>query len=229
MRECSLNEQREDLTQAEPQYGVSRRLVQIWLGAMTLLPRIAFAQERVTRIVALGDSLSAGYLLPAKDAFPSVLERALRAKGRKVEVANAGVSGDTASGGLERLDWALGEGADLVIVELGANDMLRGTDPGVTKAALAKIITALQARKIKILLAGMVAAPGMGRDYESRFNAIYPQLAQEFSIPLYPFFLEGIAGDRSLLLNDGMHPNPQGVDVLVRNILPAVEAALDRP
>jgi len=199
--------------------------------ALAILPFMSsslFAQTRVTRIVALGDSLSAGYLLPAKDAFPAVLEAALRAKGRKVEVSNAGVSGDTASGGLERLDWAVGECADLVIVELGANDMLRGTDPVITKAALGKIIAGLQARKAKVLLAGMVAAPGMGRDYETRFNAIYPQLAQEFSVPLYPFFLEGVAGDRSLLLSDGMHPNRQGVDVIVRNILPAVEALLDQ-
>ena len=219
----------DETAKAEPQYGVSRRCVQIGLASLALLPSALFAQERVTRIVALGDSLSAGYLLAAKDAFPAVLERALRAKGRKVEVNNAGVSGDTASGGLERLDWAVGDGADLVIVELGANDMLRGTDPAITKAALAKIITGLQARKAKVLLAGMVAAPGMGRDYETRFNAIYPQLAQEFSVPLYPFFLEGVAGDRTLLLSDGMHPNPQGVETIVRNILPAVEALLDHP
>jgi len=198
------------------------------LACLPFMSASLFAQSRVTRIVALGDSLSAGYLLPAKDAFPAVLEAALRAKGRKVEVSNAGVSGDTASGGLERLDWAVGEGADLVIVELGANDMLRGTDPAITKAALGKIIAGLKERKAKVLLAGMVAAPGMGRDYETRFNAIYPQLAQEFSVPLYPFFLEGVAGDRSLLLSDGMHPNRQGVDVIVRNILPAVEALLDQ-
>jgi len=224
-----LNEKSEIRGKAEPQYGVSRRQVQIWLLSLAWMPAPLLAQERVTRIVALGDSLTAGYLLATRDAFPTVLERALRAKGRKVEVHNAGVSGDTASGGLERLEWAVGEGADLVIVELGANDMLRGTDPAITKAALAKIITSLKARKAKVLLAGMVAAPGMGRDYETRFNAIYPQLAQEFSVPLYPFFLEGVAGDRSLLLSDGLHPNPQGVEIMVRNILPAVEALLDQP
>ena len=226
MREKSLSGESTDKPQAEPQYGVSRRLVQIWLATIALAPRGLVAQERVTRIVTLGDSLSAGYLLATKDAFPTVLERSLRAKGHKVEISNAGVSGDTASGGLERLDWAIGEGADLVILELGANDMLRGVDPDITKAALAKIIATLKERKAKVLLAGMVAAPGMGRDYESRFNAIYPQLAQEFSVPLYPFFLEGVAGDRNLLLPDGMHPNPQGVETIVRNILPAVEALL---
>jgi len=184
------------------------------------------AQQGPARIVALGDSLSAGYLLPQKNAFPTVLERALRERGHKVEVSNAGVSGDTASGGLERLDWAVGDGADLVIIELGANDMLRGVDPSITRKALATIITRLQAKKIPILLTGMVAAPGMGRDYEVKFNAIYGDLAREFGVALYPFFLEGVAGNPALLLSDGLHPNPQGVEVIVRGLLPSVEALL---
>ena len=195
---------------------------------MLCLITLASAQQQPARIVALGDSLSAGYLLPQKNAFPTVLERVLREKGRKVEVSNAGVSGDTASGGLERLDWAVGDGADLVIVELGANDMLRGVDPRITRKALAEIITRLQAKKIPVLLAGMIAAPGMGRDYETKFNAIYGDLAREFGVPLYPFFLEGVAGNRSLLLPDGLHPTPEGVETIVRGILPSVEALLPK-
>lgn len=211
-------------------YGVARPILQI-AGALVIMLSIAMptsAQQVPLRIVALGDSLSAGYLLPQKNAFPTVLERVLREKGRKVEVSNAGVSGDTASGGLERLDWAVGDGADLVIVELGANDMLRGVDPSITRKALAEIIMRLKAKKIPVLLAGMVAAPGMGRDYETKFNAIYGDLVREFGVALYPFFLEGVAGDASLLLQDGLHPNPQGVETIVRGILPSVEALLPK-
>ncbi len=212
-------------------YGVGRSILQTAgvLVTMLCLATPTSAQQVPLRIVALGDSLSAGYLLPQKNAFPTVLERVLREKGRKVEVSNAGVSGDTASGGLERLDWAVGEGADLVIVELGANDMLRGVDPQITRKALAEIITRLQAKKIPVLLAGMGAAPGMGRDYETRFNAIYGDLAREFGVPLYPFFLEGVAGNRGLLLQDGLHPTPEGVETIVRGILPSVEALLPKP
>ena len=211
-------------------YGVARPILQI-AGALVIMLSCAMptsAQQVPLRIVALGDSLSAGYLLPQKNAFPTVLERALREKGRKVEVSNAGVSGDTASGGLERLDWAVGDGADLVIVELGANDMLRGVDPSITRKALAGIIMRLKAKQIPVLLAGMVAAPGMGRDYETKFNAIYGDLAREFGVALYPFFLEGVAGDPGLLLPDGLHPNPQGVETIVRGILPGVEALLPK-
>ena len=196
------------------------------LVIMLSLAAPACAQQRPARIVALGDSLSAGYLLPEKNAFPTVLERALRQNGHKVEVSNAGVSGDTASGGLERLDWAVGDGADLVILELGANDMLRGVDPAITRKALATILTRLKGQKIPVLLAGMVAAPGMGRDYETKFNAIYPDLAREFGVSLYPFFMEGVAGNPALQLQDGMHPNGQGVEIIVRGILPSIEALL---
>ena len=195
------------------------------LAAFTF-PRAGRAETQPVRIVALGDSLSAGYQLPARNAFPVVLERALREKGHAVEVANAGVSGDTASAGLDRLDWAVGDGVDLVILELGANDMLRGIDPAITRNALTQILTRLKARGIRVLLVGMIAALGMGKDFEARFNAIYPDLARQFDVPLYPFFLQGIAGDAKLNLQDGMHPNPQGVDVIVRNILPSVEAML---
>ena len=211
-------------------YGVARPILQT-AGALVIMLCLitpASAQQSPLRIVALGDSLSAGYLLPQKNAFPTVLERVLREKGRKVEVSNAGVSGDTASGGLERLDWAVGDGADLVIVELGANDMLRGVNPSITRKALAEIIIRLKAKKIPVLLAGMVAAPGMGRDYETTFNAIYGDLAREFGVPLYPFFLEGVAGKPGLLLPDGLHPTPEGVETIVRGILPSVEALLPK-
>ena len=206
-------------------YGVARPILQT-AGALVIMLSLATPASAQQRIVALGDSLSAGYLLPQKNAFPTVLERVLREMGRKVEVSNAGVSGDTASGGLERLDWAVGDGADLVIVELGANDMLRGVDPAITKKALATILTRLRDKKIPALLTGMVAAPGMGRDYEVKFNAIYGELAREFGVALYPFFLEGVAGNPGLLLSDGLHPNAQGVEAIVRNILPSVETLL---
>ncbi len=212
-------------------YGVARSILQTAgvLVIMLSLATPASAQKSALRIVALGDSLTAGYLLPQKNAFPTVLERVLRERGHKVEVSNAGVSGDTASGGLERLDWAVGDGADLVIVELGANDMLRGVDPSITRKALAEIITRLQAKKIPVLLAGMVAAPGMGRDYEAKFNAIYEDLVREFGVALYPFFLEGVAGKSGLLLQDGLHPTPEGVETIVRGILPSVESLLPKP
>ena len=209
-------------------YGVGRPILQT-AGALVIMLCLATPATAQLRIVALGDSLTAGYLLPQKNAFPTVLERVLREKGRKVEVSNAGVSGDTASGGLERLDWAVGDGADLVIVELGANDMLRGVDPQITRKALAEIITRLRAKKIPVLLAGMVAAPGMGRDYEMRFNAIYGDLAREFGVALYPFFLEGVAGKPGLLLQDGLHPTSEGVETIVRGIMPSVEALLPKP
>ena len=139
---------------------------------------------------------------------------------------NAGVSGDTTSGGRDRLDWSIPEGTQAVIVELGANDALRGIDPKVTRSALTDILTRLKARKIAVLLCGMVAPPNYGSDYSARFNAIYPDLAKAFAVPLYPFFLEGVAADARLNQADGMHPTAEGVDVIVRNILPAVEAFL---
>jgi acyl-CoA thioesterase I len=179
-----------------------------------------------TKMVVLGDSLSAGYGLPAGAAFPLRLQKALDTKGIKVDMINAGVSGDTASGGRDRLDWSVPEGTEAVIVELGANDALRGTDPAVTRAALSDILTRLKARGIAVLMCGMVAPPNYGSDYAARFNAIYPDLAKSFGVPLYPFFLEGVAADARLNQADGMHPTAEGVDIVVRNILPTVEAFL---
>lgn len=182
------------------------------------------ASARTVRLVALGDSLSAGFRLPADAAFPAVLEQALRAEGLDVAVGNAGVSGDTAQDGLNRLDWSVPDGTDAVIVELGANDMLRGQNPDATRKTLDDIITRLRARGIKVLLAGMYAIPSLGKDYADRFQAIYPALAQKYGVPLYPFFLQGIARDPALNLDDGLHPNRAGVGVIVRSILPAAAA-----
>jgi acyl-CoA thioesterase-1 len=179
---------------------------------------------RPVKMVVLGDSLSAGLGLSASAAFPERLQKALKAKGIDVDMTNAGVSGDTSSGGRDRLDWSVPDGTDVVILELGANDALRGLDPKVTRAALSDILTRLKARKIAVLLCGMVAPPNYGSDYAASFNAIYPELAKSFSVPLYPFFLEGVAADAKLNQADGMHPTPEGVDVIVKNILPSVEA-----
>jgi acyl-CoA thioesterase I len=139
-------------------------------------------------------------------------------------MVNAGVSGDTSSGGRDRLDWSVPAGTDAVILELGANDALRGTDPKVTRAALTDILTQLKARGVAVLLCGMVAPPNYGTEYSAQFNAIYPDLAKSFGVPLYPFFLEGVAADASLNQADGMHPTAEGVDVIVKNIMPTVQA-----
>jgi acyl-CoA thioesterase-1 len=179
---------------------------------------------RPIKMVVLGDSLSAGLGLSVSAAFPERLQKALKAKGIEVDMTNAGVSGDTSSGGRDRLDWSVPDGTNVVILELGANDALRGLDPKVTREALSDILTRLKARKIAVLLCGMVAPPNYGSDYAARFNAIYPDLAASFGVPLYPFFLEGVAADAKLNQADGMHPTPEGVDVIVKNILPSVEA-----
>jgi acyl-CoA thioesterase I len=178
------------------------------------------------KMVVLGDSLSAGLGLPAPAAFPARLQKALESKGIKVDMINAGVSGDTTSGGRDRLDWSVPEGTDAVILELGANDALRGTDPKVPRAALSDILTRLKARKIAVLLCGMLAPPNYGDEYAARFNAIYPELAKSFDVPLYPFFLEGVAAEAKLNQPDGIHPTAEGVDLIVKNILPTVEAFL---
>jgi acyl-CoA thioesterase I len=193
-------------------------------GALAQAP--APAAGKPIKMVVLGDSLSAGLGLAAADAFPQKLQKSLKDKGIEVDMINAGVSGDTSSGGRDRLDWSIPEGTDAVIVELGANDALRGIDPKVTRAALTDILTRLKARKIAVLLCGMLAPPNYGTDYSAQFNAIYPDLAKSFGVPLYPFFLEGVATDAKLNQADGMHPTAEGVDVIVKNILPSVQAFL---
>jgi acyl-CoA thioesterase-1 len=178
------------------------------------------------RLVALGDSLTAGYGLPQEAAFPAVLERALKAKGYRVEIANAGVSGDTASAGLDRLDWSVPDGTDGVIVELGANDMLRGVDPAVPRRAIDTIVERLKQRGIPVMLAGIFASRNLGPDYTAKFDRIYPEIAKKHDLVLYPFFLDGVAGERSLNLQDGIHPTAKGIEIIVARILPTVETFL---
>jgi acyl-CoA thioesterase I len=177
-------------------------------------------------IVALGDSLTAGLGLPAKDSFVPRLQAALKEKGVAAEIANAGVSGDTAADGLARLDWSVPDGTDAVIVELGANDMLRGLKPEATRAALDKILQQLTARHIAVMLCGMRAAPNLGAEYGQAFERIYPELAAHYGVILYPFFLDGVAADLKLTQPDGMHPNADGVGIIVGRILPDVETLI---
>ncbi|MFC7395667.1 arylesterase [Chelatococcus sp. GCM10030263] len=191
--------------------------------SVSLAASFAAKAAEPVKIVVFGDSLVAGYGLAASEAFPAVLQKMLTEKGHAVTITNAGVSGDTASGGLARLDWSVPDGTQGVILELGANDMLRGTDPAVTKDALEKIINRLKERGIAVLLAGMLAAPNLGPDYTARFNAIYPDLAREHGLMLYPFFLDGVAGNTTLNLSDGLHPTAEGVRRIATAILPTVE------
>ncbi|CAN7497861.1 arylesterase [Aminobacter sp. LjRoot7] len=178
------------------------------------------------KIVGFGDSLMAGYGLNPGESFPEKLEKALRNNGHDVVITNAGVSGDTSSGGLSRLDWSVPDGTQLVILELGANDMLRGIDPALVEQNLDKMLARLKERKIPVLLAGMVAAPNLGHAYGEQFGTIYPKLAEKYGVTLYPFFLDGVAGDPKLLLEDGMHPTAEGIDRMVAKALPTVEKAI---
>lgn len=180
------------------------------------------------KLIGFGDSLMAGYGLEGGEGFPARLEAALRERGHDVEIIDAGVSGDTTSGGLARLDWSIPDGADGVILELGANDALRGVPPATTRENLEAMITRLNERGIPVLLAGMLAPPNMGADYETAFNGIYPQLANEHDLLLYPFFLDGVTGDEAMVLTDGMHPNANGINTMVEGILPVAEQFIDR-
>jgi acyl-CoA thioesterase I len=175
-------------------------------------------------IVALGDSLTAGYQLPPDAAFPVQLEKALRSRGADVKVINAGVSGDTAAEGLARLDWSLPDNADAVILELGANDALRGIPVGETTRVLDAILARLKGRKLSVLIAGMEAPRNWGPDYVTEFRAMYANLARKYDAPLYPFFLDGVALDPTLTLKDGLHPTQKGVARIVEGILPSVES-----
>jgi acyl-CoA thioesterase I len=199
---------------------------------LTLLLLVWFMGDRgmaqPIKLVVLGDSLTAGYGLDEGDAFPAKLEAALKAKGIDVTVVNAGVSGDTAKQGLERLDWAVDEDADAVIVELGANDALRGIDPNETRASLEKIIVRLKSRNLPVMIAGMLAPPNLGPSYKEVFDRIYPSLAGEHGLRLYPFFLDGVATIADYNLDDGMHPNARGVDEIVRRMAPKVAEFLSQ-
>ena len=223
----------------------TRRTALLALLAGAILPwgAPARAADEPVRIVALGDSLTAGFGLPAEAAFPVRLQKALTHKGLAVEIANAGVSGDTMSGGLARLDWSVPEGTQAVILELGANDMLRGLDPQVTRKALEEILRHLGERHIEVLLCGMLAARNLGDDYASAFNRMFPDLAARDHLLLYPFFLAGVVGQQQtgqtqpaqtqsaearLVQPDGLHPTAAGVDVIVAGILPTAEELVAR-
>jgi len=188
----------------------------------------AAAADKPLQIVALGDSLTAGLGLAEQDAFPARLQKALIAKSVAVTVTNAGVSGDTMSDGLARLDWSVPAGTDAVILELGANDALRGIDPAVTRRALDGILRGLARRNIPVLLCGMLAPPNLGADYARAFDAIFPDLAKRYGVVFYPFFLDGVAADVKLNQHDGLHPTAAGVDVIVARILPKVDEVIAR-
>jgi acyl-CoA thioesterase I len=210
---------------------IVRLTLLIIVFAIGFVGTLRAANDRPTSIVALGDSLTTGLGLPANDAFPAKLKRALAAKGLAVEVTDAGVSGDTASGGLARLAWSVPEGTDAVILELGANDMLRGVDPKVTRGAIKQIVRQLTDRGIPVLICGMRAAPNLGEDYAREFNAIFPEVAAAYAnrnVILYPFFLDGVAADPKLNQADGKHPTAAGVDIIVARILPTVEDLIAR-
>ncbi len=205
--------------------GHSRRDVNVALAHLATLVWLGRAARAASpaRIVVLGDSLTAGYGLAVQDAFPARLEAALRGDGLDVRVLNAGVSGDTTAGGRARLDWALADRPDAVIVELGANDGLRGIDPAATFANLDAILRRLGDEGIEVLLAGMLAPPNLGRAYGAAFNDVYPRLAAKHGVALYPFFLEGVAARPELNQGDGLHPNARGVAVIVERIGPYVK------
>ena len=209
---------------------IHRRVVMMVAVLAGALMAVAFpigsAAAGPLKLVVLGDSLTAGHGLPAGAAFPERLQKALTDKGIAVETTNAGVSGDTTSGGLDRLDWSIPEGTDAVIVELGANDALRGLDPAVTRSALENIVKRLRERGIAVMLCGMYAPRNLGPDYAARFDPIYPELARAYDLTLYPFFLDGVAGVPKLNQHDGLHPTAEGVDIIVARIMPTVEKFL---
>lgn len=173
-------------------------------------------------VLALGDSLTAGYGLPQPDAFPVQLEAQLRSLGQDVTVVNGGVSGDTSAGGRSRLDWLLASPVDAVIVELGANDGLRGVDPFETRANLDWILSRLLEKGLPVLLTGMQAPPNLGADYGAEFNTIYADLARAHGVLLDPFYLQGVAADPALNQKDGIHPNAEGVAIIVKRMTPKV-------
>jgi acyl-CoA thioesterase-1 len=201
--------------------------VNVAILGLPMSPRAAGSGGPV-RIVAFGDSLTAGYMLPAKDAFPAQLARALEARGHNVDIANAGVSGDTSGSGLERFDWSVPDGTEAVILELGANDALRGIDPALTRRNIEAMMEKLKARNIEILLAGMSAPENWGGNYADAFNALYSDLAARHGAILYPFFLDGVALKAGLNLDDGLHPTAMGVAVIVERILPKAEELVAR-
>lgn len=187
----------------------------------------ASAQQREVVLVGLGDSLMAGYQLPQADSLTAKLAERLKAEGLPVRIENAAVSGDTSQGGLSRVDWSVPDGTDGVILELGANDALRGIAPEQTEKNLEQIVTRLKARGIHVMLVGMLAPPNMGGDYAERFNRIYPRLAEEHDLVFYPFVLDGVVTEARLKLEDGMHPNADGVAVMAERMAPAARKLVE--
>jgi len=204
------------------------KVYQTVAALLLVLAGCAAASAEPLKLVVLGDSLSAGYLLPPDEAFPTQLQAALEKNGHEVEVVNAGVSGDTTADGLARLDWSVGPDAKAVIVELGANDALRGLPPETTRENLNEIVARLTERDVKVLVAGMLAPRNLGEDYAARFDPIFADVAGSHGAMLYPFFLEGVAMKPDLNLADGMHPTGEGVSIIVQNMLPAVEDLIEK-
>ena len=203
------------------------------LSGFVALPSLAFASQntvsdRPLAVVGFGDSLMSGFQLPIQDSFPAQLEKALKDKGINATIANAGVAGETTTDGVSRLDWSVPEGTDLVILEFGANDALRGIDPAISEKNLSEILEKLKQRNVRVILAGMLAPPNMGDDYADKFNAIFPRLAKKYEVPLYPFFLDGVATVKSLQLADGEHPNTEGVARMVEGFLPIMEKTISQ-
>ncbi|MEO1718615.1 MAG: arylesterase [Pseudomonadota bacterium] len=190
---------------------------------MVMLLTASGAYAKTIKIIAFGDSLTAGYGLPPGDAFPDKLQAALRREGLDVEIINSGVSGDTTAAGLARFDWAIPSDADGVILQLGANDALRGLTPDIPRRNLTAILDKLRQRNMPVLIAGMLSPPNWGDEYRTAFNGIYPALAKTYGAPLYPFFLEGVAMEPKLNQSDGIHPNAKGIDLIVAGILPKVK------
>lgn len=215
---------------------LNRVFLSVFAGALAIIASLALPlaqpvqadDQRPLTLVALGDSLTAGYELPEKDSFPAQLERLLRERGLKITIVNAGVSGDTTAGGLARLDWSVPDGTDGVILELGANDALRGLPPEKAEEALDTMLANLQQRHIPVLLAGMYAPRNLGADYVAAFDSLYPRLAAKYHTIFYPFFLDGMVGVPELGLGDGLHPNAAGVTVIAKGILPKVLELIDR-
>lgn len=211
-------------------HGVIARVFNAATLSLLLLAGLLYPVESRAdgvRLLALGDSLTAGYGLAEAESFTVQLEAALLSEGYDVQVINGGVSGDTTAGGLARLEWALSDDPDLVLVELGANDGLRGLDPATTRENLARILATLKERGIPVLLAGMYAPPNLGKDYGERFNAVFPELAKEYDVQFYPFFLDGVAMVKDLNQDDGIHPNGQGVAAIVERLVPHVIQLID--
>ena len=206
-----------------------RSAIRVHLSLLAALP-IAFhaapAAAETVEIVGFGDSLMAGYELGPGEGFPEVLERELTELGYDISVLNAGVSGDTTTGGLQRMEWSVPESADIVIVELGGNDALRGIDPSLTRSNVDAMIELVIARDQRPILAGILAPPNLGAEYEAAFNPIFPEVAERFGVPFYPFFLDG-AIQSGLMLDDGIHPSAEGVEMMVERFLPTILPVLD--